>query len=262
MSKTKEILELLRALDKTPLAAKQSQTQYCNKGKVDELFSKAIGFTKVEQMAVKSDEAELKAEAEGEVSTGILSWFLKLRAGIIGSIKTTEGDNMSIAREIKGWQRMALAEAALQRDNLVEDVRKRQKPSLSKHYLRFYNVFEPFNLNQDDDDYKDELKKLEKLLGSEGANIVLNHKKKHERGDAKKPQFVYATADPFPMASILFVPLSSSEDSEIWGSTWACYTPDSRVDRIYFGVLRGKEKEITFVELYYVLDVFTDRSIA
>jgi hypothetical protein len=253
MAATQNIKELFNTLKSTPSiqsASSQAVTLYYNKQKADALFKQTFaGISKIVQTVEEADETEIKMGGEVSVGTGIMQWFLNLKASLTGAFRRGETEKTIIEREVTGIWRMALAEAVLQREGHIQDVRIGEKLPFEKPYLRLHNVFKPFEQKRQED-LKAELKKI---LGEEGAAAVAKRKKSDEEKHPGFSQFVYAANDPLPMASILFVP--PVPDLEIVGDTWACYPPNKNVSRIYFGRPRDEPNGVTFIELMYVLEI-------
>ncbi len=251
LSEPTEIRHLLEDLHNSPsVHFATALTQYRNDAKVKDLFTATLmTVTEIARAAKESDEARIRAAGEVGISTGIVQFFLNLKASLTSSVEVGESLITTIERKFQGPWRMALAEAALQRNERIADVVKGGGHPISKPYVRFCNIFQAFPPVPDDELEQE----LTRVLGHEAATAIVERKKLDERGHPNITQFVYATDDPFLMASILFAP--PNPEFKIEGDSWACYPANPDWDRICFGVLRDKVKGVTFVDLYYVLDV-------
>lgn len=248
----RNISELLDEVDKSPIAHfATAKTQYRNDAKVNDLFAWTLrGVTEIVEMAKESDEAKIKGAAEAGISTGIIEFFLKLKANVSASVMAGDEFTTIVRREIQGPWKMVLAETVLQSENLVAD-EVHGEFGYAKPYVRIRDVFTPFPPKPDD------VLKLEliDLLGQMAAETIIERKQEDERGHPDTPQFVYATNEPFPMASLLFAP--PQPELGIDGDSWACYPVGPGWNRIYFGTLAAPYKGVTFVDLFYVVDVFS-----
>lgn len=246
----KHIVQLLKEVNKSPIAHyTTAKTQYRNDVKVNDLFGWTFkGIKEIVQIAKESDEARIKGAAEAGISTGIIDFFLKLKANVAASVEAGEELTTIVKREIKGSWRMVLAETVLQSENLITEEIVSEYASM-KPYVRLQDVFQPFP-PMSDEELTQELKNF---LGEAFAKTIIERKQEFERGYPGKPQFVYAAKTPFPMASVLFCP--PNLELEIDGNSWACYPPGPGWNRIFFGTLTAPHENVTFVDLYYVIDV-------
>ncbi len=56
------------------------------------------------------------------------------------------------------------------------------------------------------------------------------------------------------MASVVIAP--PKPELGIHGDSWACYAPQPKWSRIYFGVPYAPYEGVIFISLYYVIDVY------
>ncbi len=237
------VREVLKKLETCPIARHTAiRVLYLNSAKVDSLFDTTFrGVSRIVDATTRTDEAELEAAGEGGVSSGIIGFFLNLKASLATRLRKGEAREAIIKSEVTGVWRMALAEIVLQEQGLVSD----QPTDCSKPYLRLTNVLRPFSPQV-------ELADLTNFLRNETAEVVMKRLKNDDKIHPGVTQFVYAADTPVPIACVLVAP--PNPDYGVQGTSDACYPGGGAWNRVLFGT-PSEWNGVTFVDPYYVIDM-------
>jgi len=250
MAKQERLMQLLREIDKVPIKHyKLGTKQYLNTEKVEDLFSRIFGgASEIARIVRESDRASIAAGAEAGIGLPDLTqWFLRLKTLFETKVESEEAIDHIIKSEFDSRWKMLLAEAVLEREERIQteiDIEGFYKP-----FARLTDLFKPF-LEPTDEELKTD---LENFVGPEAAEIIFQKKRREQAIHPDDMQFVYVAKEPIIIASVLYAPPRPNLGIE--GNTDACSSPGPFQSRVYFGAPVETQKSVSFMNIYYVMDV-------
>jgi hypothetical protein len=194
-----------------------------------------------------SREYEIEATLEAGVSTpAIVDFLLKVKASLTGLGKRGSREQDTVTSVLSAPLKMALAELDLERDSQIaqtDAIAAARRP-----FFRAGPELRPCGFGDDD-----VLADLLSRMSEAAADEIIGRKTDYETQYGSS-RLVYAASEPVAMAAIFIPPWL---EPGVEGQTSAAYPAGSQYRRVSFGRVLDKAADVTFLDLYYTVDLWT-----
>ena len=220
---------------------------YRNDRKGGELFERRFpGIREIVRIVESSKEYEIAATLEAGIGTpAIVDFLLKVKASLTGVGKRGSREQDVVTSVLSAPLKMALAELDLERDAQIAQMN--EIAAAERPFFRTGPELRPCGFGDDD-----VLAELLSRMPESAADEIIRRKTDYEKTYGS-PRLVYAASQPIAMAAIFIPPWL---EPEVEGQTSAAYPAGSQYRRVSFGRVLDKAQDVTFLDLYYTVDLW------